>query len=1069
MTFPGVDRYSLKTRITVATLVIFVLGVWSSALYISWMLKGDMQRQLGEQEFSTTTMVAKGIDEELSSRINAMERYAKGRIVPSMLGNAAALQERLEGSPAILSMFNAGIFVTGVDGIAIASVPASLGRVGTSYAERDFVVAAIRDRRAAIGKPVIGKRLLSPILVVAVPILDAQGKVIGVLAGVTDLSHPNFLDKITESTYGKAGGYLLVAPQHNLIVTATDKSLVMRQLPPPGVDAMHDRYMGGYEGYGVAISSRGVSELSAAKRIPIAGWFVAAILPTQEAFAPIDTMMQRVLLGTLAFSLLAGALIWWLITQILQQQLAPMLSASRSLTALADGEGPVGPLPITSHDEIGELIGGFNRLLGMLHKRDVELRESHLKLQSVLDHSPALIWIKDLEGRIVLVNRKFDLLDVPPVDKLIGMSVFDLLPKEKAEVAWEHDQAALKAGGALEVEETFHHKDGSAHTYLTLTFPVRDGSGMVFGTCAISTDITDRIRTEEIDAFLAQAGGKNAAEPFFDALARFLSRSLEMDYVCIDRLEGDGLSARTLAVWHDGKFEDNVTYALHDTPCGDVVGKQVCCFPSSVCQLFPRDQALQELHAESYLGITLWSHIGTPIGLIAVIGRHPLKNRAQAEATMERIGPRAAGELERLIDETEIRRLNSDLEQRVQVRTADLVAANRSLTVAKRQADAANIAKSAFLANISHEIRTPMNGIVGMANILRRGGVTDTQAQRLDVIDSCARHLLSVINDVLDISKIEAGKFILEEAPVFIGNLMANVRSIVSEAAREKGIKLAVETADFPPGLVGDPTRIQQALLNFATNAVKFTEQGSVKLRCLKLEETADSVVVRFEISDTGIGVAPEAMSRLFGTFEQADNSMNRKYGGTGLGLAISKRLAEIMGGSAGAESAPGVGSTFWFTVTLRRGNAVVFAPATDVDAEAELRRRFAGRRILVVDDEPINREVALTQLEVVDLVAETAEDGAEAVVLAGKNRYAAILMDMQLPKLSGLEATLQIRQIPGYRDTPIIAITANAFAGDRADCKAAGMNDYLTKPYNASELFATLLRSLNRGEESAA
>ena len=228
-------------------------------------------------------------------------------------------------------------------------------------------------------------------------------------------------------------------------------------------------------------------------------------------------------------------------------------------------------------------------------------------------------------------------------------------------------------------------------------------------------------------------------------------------------------------------------------------------------------------------------------------------------------------------------------------------------------------------------------------------------------------------------------------------------------------------------------------------------------------------MVVRFEISDTGIGVDPEAMSRLFGTFEQADNSMNRKYGGTGLGLAISKRLAEIMGGNAGAKSAPGVGSTFWFTVTLRRGDAAATAPASAVDAEAELRRRYAGRRILVVDDEPGNREVALTQLEVVDLVGETAEDGAEAVVLAGKNRYAAILMDMQLPKLNGLEATLQIRKIPGYRDTPIIAITANAFSGNRADCEAAGINDYLIKPYSANELFAILLRSLSRGDEGTA
>ena len=419
---------------------------------------------------------------------------------------------------------------------------------------------------------------------------------------------------------------------------------------------------------------------------------------------------------------------------------------------------------------------------------------------------------------------------------------------------------------------------------------------------------------------------------------------------------------------------------------------------------------------------------------------------------------------ERKQTELEIRNLNANLEKRVSQRTADLETTNQLLTKAKIQAEAANIAKSAFLANMSHEIRTPMNGILGMANILRREGVTSKQAQRLDTIDASAQHLLSVINDVLDISKIEAGKFTLEEAPVVVSSLLANVSSILSERVKTKGIHLLIETEHLPHNLTGDPTRLQQALLNYATNAVKFTETGSVTLRTLKQEETADSVTVRFEVQDTGIGITPEALSRLFSTFEQADNSMNRRYGGTGLGLAITKRLAELMGGKVGADSTPGVGSTFWFTVTLTKsGETAEAATATAVDAEAEIRRRYAGRRILVVDDEPVNREIALMQLEAVDLVVDMAVDGTEAVALAQKNRYAAILMDMQMPKLNGLEATQEIRRLPGYRDTPIIAMTANAFAEDKAKCMVAGMNDFLIKPFNPAELFAVLLRSLSR------
>ncbi len=414
--------------------------------------------------------------------------------------------------------------------------------------------------------------------------------------------------------------------------------------------------------------------------------------------------------------------------------------------------------------------------------------------------------------------------------------------------------------------------------------------------------------------------------------------------------------------------------------------------------------------------------------------------------------------------EAEIKRLNADLEERVRLRTTDLEIVNRSLDQAKRAAEAASVAKSAFLANMSHEIRTPMNGILGMANILRRGGVTPLQAERLDKIDTAAKHLLSIINDILDISKIEAGKLVLEEVPVVIGSLLTNVVSILSERARARNVRLLIETGSFPYNLLGDPTRLQQALLNYATNAVKFTEGGSATLRTVAQEETAGHVVVRFEVQDTGIGIAPGAMPRLFTAFEQADNSMTRKYGGTGLGLAITRRLAELMGGEVGADSTPGVGSTFWFTVRLKKSAKAAANPlATEADAERRLRQRFAGSRILVVDDEPINREVARVPLMSVGLLVDTADDGAEAVAMAREAVYAAIFMDMQMPNLNGLEAAMQIRELPGYRHAPIIAMTANAFAEDKERCLEAGMNDVLIKPFDPDDLFAVLLRGLSR------
>ena len=417
--------------------------------------------------------------------------------------------------------------------------------------------------------------------------------------------------------------------------------------------------------------------------------------------------------------------------------------------------------------------------------------------------------------------------------------------------------------------------------------------------------------------------------------------------------------------------------------------------------------------------------------------------------------------------EAELEQHRHHLEALVATRTAELEMANQSLSQAKTAADVANVTKSAFLANMSHEIRTQINGIIGVANLLRREGVSPQQAKRLDTIDASSQHLLSVINNILDISKIEAGKFTLEEAPVDIGSVLGNVNSILAERLQAKGLHLLMEIGQLPGNLWGDPTRLQQALLNYVTNAVKFTDQGKITLRVINQNETDDCVTLRFEVTDTGIGITPEAMSRLFSTFEQADNSMTRKYGGTGLGLAITRHLAELMGGEAGVESTPSVGSTFWFSVCLKkmemRRNVERQEPSAVVDAESLIRQRYAGQRILVADDEPLNQEIAMTLLQAVGLLVDTADDGVQAVELVCKKRYAAIFMDMQMPKLNGLEAVRQIRNFAGCGDLQIIAMTANAFAEDKALCIEAGMNDFLVKPFMPEQLFGVVLRALDQ------
>ncbi len=389
------------------------------------------------------------------------------------------------------------------------------------------------------------------------------------------------------------------------------------------------------------------------------------------------------------------------------------------------------------------------------------------------------------------------------------------------------------------------------------------------------------------------------------------------------------------------------------------------------------------------------------------------------------------------------------------------------LRAAKEVAEEASRAKSTFLANMSHELRTPMNAIMGMTALALRRGVEPKVKDYLEKIDAASKHLLNVLNDILDLSKIEAERLTLEQVDFRLGEVVENILSMVRHKAEEKHLELQ---ADLPAGLPelalhGDPMRLCQILLNLAGNAVKFTEAGSVRLRCRVVQEDADSLLLRWEIRDTGIGVSEEERRRLFTAFEQADSSMTRKYGGTGLGLSISKRLVSMMGGEIGVESEPGQGSTFWFTARFDRpaAGAGLAAAAQEASDEEWLTQRFSGTRVLLAEDEPINMEVSRSFLEYVGLTVDVAEDGEQAVSLASQNRYGLILMDLQMPKLNGLEAAKAIRLGTLNRDTHILAMTANAFDEDRQACMEAGMNDHVGKPVEPDRLYRTLLKWLNQ------
>ncbi len=693
-------------------------------------------------------------------------------------------------------------------------------------------------------------------------------------------------------------------------------------------------------------------------------------------------------------------------------------------------------------DDVGAYAGALAMVTDITEWREMQekLRRSEEDLRTTLQSIGDAVIAADVQGSVTRMNTAAERLTGWTLAEASGLPLTEVFRIFDADTRNEATNPVQKVMQTGQVVAPANHtvlltRQGDERHIADSVAPIRDASGQTVGVVLVFSDVTEAYRARQSMATMTEMHERTSA---------------------LAKVGGWELDLETMQPYWSPE-----TCRIHevDPPVTPALDRAID---------FYAPEGLPTIQAAMRAAIDHGTPWDLELPLITAKGRR-IWVRTQCTCVIEGgkvvrllgafhdITDRKLAEAERIRLNAELENHRHHLEELVVSRTAELAAA-------RQQAEEANRAKSAFLANMSHEIRTPLNAIVGLNYLIRREPITPAQAARLEKIDAAGQHLLSIINDVLDLSKIEAGRVQVENTNFHLSAVLDSVQSIIAEAARAKGLSVGIDGNAVPIWLRGDPTRLRQALLNFASNAVKFTEQGSIALKAKLLRTEGDELVVRFAVEDTGIGITPEQLPRLFQAFGQADASITRKFGGTGLGLVISQRLARLMGGECGVESEPGVGSTFWFTVRLLRGHGVLPAQPMDTttDAEMQLRQRHRGARILLVEDNEVNLEVALAMLHGVGMDVDTAMDGREAVRLAAAGVYDLVLMDMQMPEMGGLEATRAIRGLAGWQTRPILALTANAFDEDRQACAAAGMNDFITKPMQVGRLHEALLRWLD-------
>ena len=1011
--------YSLKTRVTLFTLAIFVISIWSLAIYASRMLREDLTQLLSDQQFSTASFVAAQVSDELGDRLGGLEKVA-AKMPPAIMNSTAAVQAFLEQRPILQSLFNGGIIAYRPDGTAIAEIPLSAGRVGINYMDLDTVAAALREGKPSVSRPVLGKKLRKPVIGITVPVRDAQGKVIGALSGVTNLGIPNFLDKITESSYGKSGGYLLVAREHRLVVTASDKSRVMETLPAAGVSPMIDRFIQGYEGTGIFVNPLGVEVLSSVKAVPAAGWNVVVMLPTAEAFAPIYAMQRRMLLATLLLTVLAGGLTWWM----LRRQLAPMLAAARALAGWSATAPHAQPLPVVTQDETGQLIGGFNRVLQTLSQREQELQVHQVELQSqneelrraqqelelararyfdLYDLAPVGYWTLSEQGLILQANLTVATLLGVVRGALIGQPMSRFVLEQDRHIYYRYSAQLMDSGEPLACDLRLAAKGGTPLWVHLAAVVAHEHDGAPVLRIAL-TDISERKETEQAlreSETRYRVLAETAADAFVTADAQ---GSIVGWNAAAERMFGysqEQIIGQPLIRIMPERYRE-----AHRRGMSRAAGHDARGLATQALELHGLAQDGHEIPVE--LSLSRWS-TANGIFFTAV-----------------------------LRDTTERKRL-----EQVHLRAQKL----ESL--------------GTLAGGIAHDFNNILAAIRGNADLAAEDvGHDHIASGSLEEIRKASTRARELVRRIMAFGRPQEARPVVVDLAAVVDEVLKLLRSTLPA-----GITLRQSFAGDMPQVLADAGQVHEAIVNLTTNAAYAIgpRAGSIEYRLALLEAApagggaAPQRYVRLTVADSGSGMDAATQERIFDVFYTT-----KPVGeGTGLGLSMVHGIMKSHGGSVSVESAPGKGTRihldFPVAPALAQGEAqqaVVPPVAADL--------LLPGQRVLYVDDEEALVFLGTRVLSRLghSIVGFTDPAAALAAFRAHPQDFDLVVTDLAMPSMSGFDlarAVLALRP-----QLPVLMTSGYVRAEDEATAREIGIREVMLKPVTVAELGRVLGRMFN-------